>query len=138
MINKILNIINYIEKLSINEGVEYVTKGDETYYFRNPDLDTYAFIIVGNSVILSQKNKTHGDAVIDTFKLKKGGFIDYENYEKIYKSIYYSGRIWINFKLISFWNSYVPETIIQDVHKKIKSIFPNENLEEYNIEYGRK
>lgn len=136
---RIFKNISKVEGKPLLEGVEYLKDSDHnTHYFRDDDVNTYAFAIVSNRVITSKRNDTHGNAVIDHFKLIKNGFLDRNEFDKIYKSIYYSGRIWLDYNVIAFWNSYVPEVILQDVINHFKKMFPDYTIEKFNIEYGRK
>jgi hypothetical protein len=137
-LNKILKKISYISNTHLREGVEYISINGNTKYFRDSTLNTYAFIIVNDKVIISEKNKTHGDAVIKQFNLINNGVVNYEKFDKIYNNAYYSGRVWLDFNRISFWNSYVPEVIVYDVKNTFKTKFPNEDFNNYYIEYGKK
>ena len=135
----ILKNIAHLEKTPLVEGVEYVTdKNGDRHHFRDNDVENNAFGIVNDVVLFSKNNDTHGNMIMNYFNLNKNGILDYEAFDKIYKSMYYSGRIWSNFKLISFWNSYVPQGIIYDIQKALTKQYPNEDTSNYEIEYGKK
>jgi len=124
------NTLRIDNKFSISEGVEHLTVDGETNYFRNSN--TYAFSVYDDNLIVSKEGGAHGDAIIQNFNLKLPE--DEAMFYKIKNKTNYWGRIWIDFKTISFWDDYLPNNVINDIKSKLKQYFPKEDINNYKIE----
>lgn len=133
---ELINIINE-EILKLGESPERLDVDGKSVYYSNPNVNSYAFLIYKDMMIASKKNGTHADGVVDAFSLNMNDTDDknflnkivYLNDKEIVK-----GRIWIDYKVISFWGDYVSQETVNKTKEKLKKYFPSQNFNEYTVD----
>ncbi|MFA5207233.1 MAG: hypothetical protein WC428_00885 [Candidatus Paceibacterota bacterium] len=131
MNNKLLNIIN--EEIEfLNENVEGITVDNDFYSFRDSSINTYAFSVYEDNLLVSPKNGTHGDAIINTFNIKFPQ--DEEIFYKIKKKTKFWGRIWLDNDIITFWDDYIPENVINNIKNMLQKYFSHKNINNFKVE----
>ena len=118
-------------KKYLNEGVEYMTdKEGNKHHFRDKDINCFAFALYDNQINLSSKNNTHGELIVKNFGVK----YDDNAFYKINGKLQARGRVWLDFKVISFWFEPTDE-ILEIVKSELQRIFKNEDISKYKVEY---
>lgn len=136
---RLFEIMDRVAGTSLMESPETIEINGKKHFFTDLKVTTYAFIYLKETddMIVSKRNGTHGDAVVDYFGLdinnpaqyKFLSDIAYKNPKNVIK-----GRIWYDQKVLSFWGDYILKGDVEISKEKLKEKFPTEDFNQYRID----